>query len=68
MGEYECLFFSDVTLGTKVAACGPVNAQPLLHVESLLLKALLLLGVGGSVVVNALCYKPEGRGFDAQMR
>jgi hypothetical protein len=25
-----------------------------------------ILGAGGSVVVNALCYKSEGRGFDTQ--
>jgi hypothetical protein len=30
----------------------------------LLLLLLLLWGAGGSVVVKALCYKPEGRGFD----
>jgi hypothetical protein len=25
-----------------------------------------LLGARGSVVVKALCYKPEGRGFDTR--
>jgi hypothetical protein len=44
VGEYECFFFSEVTLETKVAACGPVDAQPALHVEALLLKALCIAG------------------------
>jgi hypothetical protein len=31
-----------------------------------LLSVLIHSGVRGSVVVKALCYKPEGRGFDSR--
>jgi hypothetical protein len=27
---------------------------------------ITVMGARGSVVVKALCYKPEGRGFDAR--
>jgi hypothetical protein len=30
------------------------------------LMLLLVLGARGSVVVKALCYKPEGRGFETR--
>jgi hypothetical protein len=42
-----------------------------LYVFSLLCKRIILVlygqvGVRGSVVVKALCYKPEGRGFETR--
>jgi hypothetical protein len=37
------------------------------HYENLKLYSYLMeLGARGSVVVKALCYKPEGRGFDSR--
>jgi hypothetical protein len=35
-------------------------------VISLVLVLVYVLGARGSVVVKALCYKPEGRGFDSR--
>jgi hypothetical protein len=32
----------------------------------LLFTFIFIMGVCGSVVVKALCYKPEGRGFDTR--
>jgi hypothetical protein len=28
--------------------------------------SIILMGARGSVVIKALCYKPEGRGFDSR--
>jgi hypothetical protein len=35
-------------------------------IHSILYQYTTVIGVCGSVVVKALCYKPEGRGFDTR--
>jgi hypothetical protein len=37
-----------------------------IFINSIILLCLCVKGAGGIVVVKALCYKPEGRGFDSR--
>jgi hypothetical protein len=34
--------------------------------KNIVVKSTMFPGVRGSVVVKALCYKPEGRGFETR--
>jgi hypothetical protein len=42
------------------------NLQVIIAVQNVLSFTVSKIAVLGSVVVKALCYKPEGRGFDTR--
>jgi hypothetical protein len=58
-------FCSAVTWRTEVCNL-TVRRSSYRYIETLVSRNVTLLGVPGSAVVKALCYKPEGRWFDTR--
>jgi hypothetical protein len=64
----DCTGFIEISLSgeMKVVVIYTFMKCATLNVESFLLIYEIISGVRGSVVVKALCYKPEGRGFETR--
>jgi hypothetical protein len=64
-----CLFRQNFVVSTKQHYYVKKKVQQytvFLELSKLMLYIDIILGVRGSVVVKALCYKPEGRRFDTR--
>jgi hypothetical protein len=58
------LYKSNTTFWGTASLSGSSELREQTFLELIFKNTFLLLGARGSVVVKALCYKPEGHGFD----